>query len=169
MGCIIAEMRLEAIPCDRNEASPTQRVKVCMEMNKYIDIDYARELERHVFSTYSNYRVICTELIHTMHDKGKDLFLYHSPQELATLIVDTVLNPNRDDRYVQLYNKQLSYKSILAEGVKRIEKMQPSEGLLKCRRCNSTDITTEQRQTRSADEGMSVFAQCQKCFTKWKM
>lgn len=40
---------------------------------------------------------------------------------------------------------------------------------LKCRRCNSVDVSWEQKQTRSADEGMTVYCVCAKCGNKWTM
>jgi len=43
-----------------------------------------------------------------------------------------------------------------------------SSSLVKCRRCKSKDITTNQVQTRGADEAMTVFHECNNCGTRWK-
>ena len=40
---------------------------------------------------------------------------------------------------------------------------------LACRRCKSTDVNWEQKQTRSADEGMSVYCTCSGCGHRWTM
>lgn len=40
---------------------------------------------------------------------------------------------------------------------------------LKCKKCGSSDVTWEQKQTRSADEAMTVFCTCSKCKQRWKM
>ena len=40
---------------------------------------------------------------------------------------------------------------------------------LKCGRCKSTQVSVEQKQTRGADESMTVFVQCEKCGLRWKM
>ena len=40
---------------------------------------------------------------------------------------------------------------------------------LKCRNCGSSDISWEQKQTRGADEAMTVFCSCAKCKNRWKM
>lgn len=41
-------------------------------------------------------------------------------------------------------------------------------GLFKCGRCKSTKTTHYQKQTRSADEPMTVFVQCTNCSNRWR-
>ena len=48
-------------------------------------------------------------------------------------------------------------------------KVEDGAGTFKCRRCHSYDVEVEQKQTRSADEGMTVFCECRKCSLRWKM
>lgn len=38
---------------------------------------------------------------------------------------------------------------------------------LKCRRCNGSDVSWEQKQTRSADEAATVFCVCATCHNRW--
>lgn len=40
---------------------------------------------------------------------------------------------------------------------------------LRCRRCGSPDVRWEQKQTRGADEAMTVFCTCAKCQNRWTM
>lgn len=40
---------------------------------------------------------------------------------------------------------------------------------LKCRRCGSSEVAWEQKQTRSADEASTVFCTCNKCNNRWTM
>ena len=40
----------------------------------------------------------------------------------------------------------------------------PSSG---CRRCGSEEVTWEEKQTRSADEGATVFCTCTRCHNRW--
>lgn len=42
------------------------------------------------------------------------------------------------------------------------------EGVLECNRCGSKRTISYQRQTRSADEGSTTFAQCVECKHRWK-
>lgn len=40
---------------------------------------------------------------------------------------------------------------------------------LKCRRCGSSEVQVEQKQTRGADEAMTLFCTCSKCTNRWTM
>ena len=39
--------------------------------------------------------------------------------------------------------------------------------IVRCRRCGSTEVTWEEKQTRSADEGATVFCACTTCKNRW--
>ena len=41
-------------------------------------------------------------------------------------------------------------------------------GMYKCARCKSTRTTNFQKQTRSADEPMTVFVKCKDCGKRWR-
>lgn len=41
--------------------------------------------------------------------------------------------------------------------------------ILKCRNCKSSDISWQQKQTRGADEAMTIFCTCNSCKARWKM
>ena len=41
-------------------------------------------------------------------------------------------------------------------------------GMYKCARCGSTRTTNFQKQTRSADEPMTVFVKCKDCGKRWR-
>jgi transcription elongation factor S-II len=43
-----------------------------------------------------------------------------------------------------------------------------SASLFTCSRCKSTKTTSTQKQTRSADEPMTVFVLCMNCGKRWK-
>lgn len=44
-----------------------------------------------------------------------------------------------------------------------------STGALCCSKCYSNNIALEQKQTRGADESMTIFCECQQCGKRWKM
>ena len=43
------------------------------------------------------------------------------------------------------------------------------QAIITCRRCGSTEVRWEEKQTRSADEGASVFCTCNSCKNRWVM
>lgn len=44
-----------------------------------------------------------------------------------------------------------------------------SQGALRCGRCFGTEIALEQKQTRGADESMTIFCECRRCGKRWRM
>ena len=46
-----------------------------------------------------------------------------------------------------------------------------SSSLLRCGRCGGSDVSWDSKQLRSADEGMTIFVQCERqaCRARWKM
>lgn len=57
---------------------------------------------------------------------------------------------------------------LSAEDVCPVSDNLPEKGV-KCARCGSTDVSFEFCQTRSADEGTTVFCYCTQCSKRWKM
>jgi DNA-directed RNA polymerase subunit M/transcription elongation factor TFIIS len=43
------------------------------------------------------------------------------------------------------------------------------QAIVRCRRCGSEEVTWDEKQTRSADEGATVFCACQTCKNRWVM
>ena len=41
------------------------------------------------------------------------------------------------------------------------------KSIVRCRRCGSSEVTYEEKQTRSADEAASLFFSCTKCKNRW--
>lgn len=41
-------------------------------------------------------------------------------------------------------------------------------GMFKCYKCKSVNVEIRQLQTRSADEGMTIYARCHQCGHRWK-
>jgi DNA-directed RNA polymerase subunit M/transcription elongation factor TFIIS len=44
-----------------------------------------------------------------------------------------------------------------------------SQVFLKCRKCKSTQVTFETKQTRSGDEAMTAFLCCSSCGSRWRL
>ena len=46
---------------------------------------------------------------------------------------------------------------------------QKFQAIVRCRRCGSEDVSWDEKQTRSADEGASLFCVCTRCKNRWVM
>lgn len=42
-------------------------------------------------------------------------------------------------------------------------------GAIVCGKCKTSDVTVEQKQTRGADEAMTIFCSCNTCGLRWRM
>lgn len=67
-----------------------------------------------------------------------------------------------EDIFLQVAKKRL--KKELTEDVNTMP-----DGLFTCGRCKSKKTIFTQLQTRSADEGLTTYAQCHNCGKNWKM
>lgn len=77
---------------------------------------------------------------------------------------------------VELFNERVEWNhAVYADYRHKIEEednfalnpFEIEEGVLECK-CGSKRTISYQRQTRSADEGSTTFAQCVECGTKWR-
>ena len=41
------------------------------------------------------------------------------------------------------------------------------QAIVRCRRCGSQEVSWEEKQTRSADEGATLFCACATCKNRW--
>jgi DNA-directed RNA polymerase subunit M/transcription elongation factor TFIIS len=64
-------------------------------------------------------------------------------------------------------DRQLKFERMLQEKYESIDDQKNCTSSLKCRRCNSIDVTWDQKQTRGADEAMTVFCVCAVCSNRW--
>lgn len=109
--------------------------------------------------------------------------------KVQQVIHNLTLYPNLwslKDKVVCMTNRQLS-KNTLIENIEnetrlrrlRFEAMLQNKyqqtnddsckSTLKCRRCGSSEVQVEQKQTRGADEAMTIFCTCSKCSQRWTM
>lgn len=46
---------------------------------------------------------------------------------------------------------------------------QTFQAIVRCRRCGSEEVTWDEKQTRSADEGATIYCSCTTCRNRWVM
>ena len=84
-------------------------------------------------------------------------------------IVD--LDPSVDPRGSSAYNQwQKEYLDSITSARKVLqETVELKDAFIVCKKCKSNEVDTEQKQTRSADEPMTIFCKCRKCQTCFRM
>ena len=68
-----------------------------------------------------------------------------------------------NNTHFDMYKRKLNEQDYFLTHPYEVE-----EGVLECSKCHSKRTISYQRQTRSADEGATTFAQCVNCSHKWK-
>jgi DNA-directed RNA polymerase subunit M/transcription elongation factor TFIIS len=91
----------------------------------------------------------------------------HSLAELVHLFVNDT-SASAKSAYAVWHDKYLDDIGR-SKAVLEAKSEEPEHAFIKCRACKSSAVDTEQKQTRSADEPMTIFCLCRKCGTRFTM
>lgn len=150
---------------------PNRRQSVMYLIFNFVnDIYYTRNVEAAIHSvctTENEYVDKCQQIILNLKNNPilKDKYgidiLTKSDSELAENTIVADIERESKDRKVR-------FEQMLHE---KYEMMNDKsyKATLKCRRCGSSEVSWEQKQTRSADEASTVFCTCTKCKNRWTM
>jgi transcription elongation factor S-II len=94
-----------------------------------------------------------------------DMFDINFDKKISNIINDYLPNPNK---LIDLNNKILKSKVQLLKDLENNPITKVRSNLIKCGKCKNSNISINQRQTRSGDEGMTVYYQCIDCNNSWK-
>ena len=136
--------------------------------------EYCVAAERCVFALWRNnrsaYTNICRRLIYALHTNREYLTTTFDATSLVGLDY-SVLGSGQVDSWYKEYNDRQSREKILYTGALDDDDSQQKdvEGMVRCSRCKSSDVSWDQKQTRGADESMTVFFECKACGKRWKM
>lgn len=83
---------------------------------------------------------------------------------LALPTADLERRSGHADLVTQLAEERAKIEQLFTQGRK-----ERSAGFMRCAKCKSTEVDVEQKQTRSADEPMTLFALCTNCGARWTM
>ena len=160
----VPALRLRAIDllCTRLPATAKKR------------FDTARDIEEqiHNICLFQNidYGAKVLQLAWNLHTNGEHLLKKHGPSALVMLDDVTLAEGTEVEAWWKAHEDRLeSQRQLLFNEAKFEEEEQPKHSELICNRCLSRSIAIQQQQTRSADEGMTVFCTCKKCGMRWKM
>ena len=82
-------------------------------------------------------------------------------------IIDTIDFTTVESEFYAAWRS--SYLSGVAHAKNVLEERQDTGHFIQCRKCKSNDVDTDQKQTRSADEPMTIFCRCRRCDTRFVM
>lgn len=135
----------------------------------------ARNIEEHIhnicFIQNIDYGAKVLQISWNLHTNGHYLLENYSQSQLVVLN-DMMLAENTDiEKWWVFHNDRLRRQQELLSNDSKFEEdeQSSSHSELICNRCHSRLIDIQQQQTRSADEGMTVFCTCKKCGMRWKM
>lgn len=96
---------------------------------------------------------------------GAEQLINMSAEELATEEKRHEIQKLRDDAFQKA---RLDWADANEDKINKQCGIENAKGLFTCGRCKSTKTSNTQKQTRSADEPMTVFVQCHNCGNRWK-
>lgn len=117
--------------------------------------DKATELESIIYKYYNNNLEKYNEMVRTVSYNCSS-FVFNELKNLITkdYFKSPIFNKSRDIDEKKLANINC--------------RLEPMSGIHKCK-CGCDKVYSYELQTRSADEGMSVFLQCYECGKKWRL
>lgn len=155
---------------------PSQRKRAIQVLSESVNgnTNVARTVEQHIFVTTlmqsADYAAKVLQLAWNLKQNGDFLLASYEPAMLVHLD-DAVLAQGTAaaEWWMQHEHRLQRQQQLLTEEAKFDEAETSAHGGLVCNRCHSRTIGVQQQQTRSADEGMTVYCTCKQCGLRWKM
>jgi transcription elongation factor S-II len=150
-----------------NTAKKSNRKKVAEKITSIMD---TIETNRPNFRLLYQQKTL--QLLYNLRLNHKYLLAKYTPQELV-LLDDTELAMGTEYENIMEENvrKMQHLKQILENAEKSTVSLVDTSNLpslIVCRACHSGEVVVIEKQTRSGDEGMTLFCTCKKCGNKWK-
>lgn len=165
--------KIPALSLASDEPCSKKRCNAILLLSQFCDHAYAKMVEETVFSSSTNdapYIVKISDIIANLK-RSPSLTQQMDPTSLGSAPVESLMiNTANHEVHLRIRETYKYYKSILLEGEAGVKSLNNGAEVLRCSHCKSGSyVAIELKQTRSADEGMSVFARCEKCKRRWRM
>lgn len=125
-----------------------RRAEAMIHSNSPFESVYWDAVQRCAYNFFSN-------------PEKKELVVHSSDAALAE---GTIVGIKENDRQA----RKLRFEQMLQEKYDSLND-QTFQAIVKCRHCGSTEVHWEEKQTRSADEGGTLFCTCSSCHNRWVM
>ena len=147
------------LPYDRQH-----HLRILHESRNDIELCLETEARCHALTTsVSDYHDLILRCAHSLRlnsSLGKEVAMLTDAETQRGTILEDVENERKQRRQRFEEMLQEKFESMDDETFKSI---------VTCRVCGSNDVQWEEKQTRSADEGATVFCTCIKCKNRWVM
>ena len=129
--------------------------------NSRLSVDMEARVARE-YGAIEDYSAKIRQLAYNLKH-NPELISTYTPQSLVGLDNDTLAKGMPAELWYAEFLKTLAREEELVT-----QQAVGGDSILKCRKCSSTNLTTNQVQTRGADEPMTVFVNCDDCNTRWR-
>jgi DNA-directed RNA polymerase subunit M/transcription elongation factor TFIIS len=140
------------------------------------DAALARTLEQHIFHgtlmQQADYNAKVLQVAWNLKTNAPYLLGTYTPDVLTFLDDQALAHGTAAAEWWEHHEQRLKRQQQLLHEEAKFEEAEQSvsaHGGLVCNRCHSRSIAVQQQQTRSADEGMTVYCTCKQCGLRWKM
>lgn len=107
-------------------------------------------------------------ICHNLH-YNPEIAKEYALEELASLTNDQMKSPVLKRLQQAEIQRAEGISNMLKQKYDAVNSTNLKNSLLKCRNCGDTDINWTQKQTRGADESMTIFCSCGACGNRWRM
>ena len=140
------QQALRLLHANRDDFSLCREVEALCHAASTTAHDYGDHVRRAAFNLRANASV-GVDVVHLHDDALTDGTLVGRIREEAQL---------RAERFQQMLQEK--YDAL---------NDRTFQAMVRCRRCGSQEVSLEEKQTRSADEGATVFCVCATCKNRW--
>lgn len=156
------------LPRAQGRIPATQRINALRMLADYQSWETARNNEAIAYAVSSSramYMDKMQQIIFNVHSypalrEHKNLALQSNEELARGTIIEDIERESTEQR--------VRFDQILAEKYEKVNRSS-CRSAMRCRRCGNNDVMCEQKQTRGADEAMTVFCTCTKCNNRWTM
>lgn len=137
-------------------------------------VAFCRSLESEIFCMHmEDESMYCTRIVNALYDLSLNPKLADQHTAAEFLKLDNAVLSKDSDIYayrLQRYEDAQQRESTDKDHRRPSRVVDTSKGGVNiCGRCRSTNITWTQKQTKGADESMTIFFECSDCGKRWKM